>query len=394
MSCFCKKQNWKSKKRKSSVIILKKEGFMKKRRKLKKKGLLVIALLLGTFILTRFFWTKPSEKDIKYSNEAITIMKEKNVYQEVTEKDYSKTVERMLESGKYEAKYLNQYIEIKETNHENFENAVNALLDKNYTPEEINDIFEYLSDANQNKLLEMEHVDLKEYIKISNLEVDKISRYETYRIEKNTDVQDAVTKVNIGLDLEFYSEVETIEDPSSYTVLLNKYRGLPEDYVPDDLTPLSINKNYKLRAKAAESYEQLQSAALLDHVVFYPFSAYRSKEYQNGLYTRYVNRDGKNAADTYSARPRHSEHELGLAVDIRSDGLSDNLTEEDYEWMLNNSYKYGFIVRYAKGTTPITGYIEEPWHLRYLGVDIATDVHEKGITFDEYYDLYLKNNET
>ena len=61
--------------------------------------------------------------------------------------------------------------------------------------------------------------------------------------------------------------------------------------------------------------------------------------------------------------------------------------------MLNNAYKYGFIVRYAKGTTPITGYIEEPWHLRYLGIEVATDVHNKGITFDEYYDLYLKNNE-
>ena len=61
--------------------------------------------------------------------------------------------------------------------------------------------------------------------------------------------------------------------------------------------------------------------------------------------------------------------------------------------MQNNSYKYGFIIRYAKGTTPITGYIEEPWHLRYVGVEIATDVHEKNITYDEYYDLYLKDKE-
>lgn len=350
-------------------------------------------ILLGIMMISRIKWTKENIDRIEYSNEAITIMKEKNIYDEITKKEYSKTVEKMLESGKFDSKYVDEYSKINLQEKENFEDSINTFLNKNYTPEEINNIFEYLNDTNQNKLKEMDHIDLKDYIKISNLEVDKIERYENYRIEKNTNIQDAVTKVNIGLDLEFYSEIETIKDPTSYTVLLNKYRGLPENYVPEDLTPLSINNNYKLRAKAAEAYEQLQSAALLDNVKFFPFSAYRTKEYQTELYTKYVARDGKNAADTYSARPRHSEHELGLAVDIRSDGLNDNLTEEHYKWMLNNAYKYGFIVRYAKGTTPITGYIEEPWHLRYLGIEVATDVHNKGITFDEYYDLYLKNNE-
>lgn len=366
-----------------------------KKKKLKIKYVKVISaglvLILGVLFIIKPKWTKESMDRIEYSNEAITIMKEKNILDEITKKKYSKTVEKMLESGKYEEKYFDDYTKINCPEKENFEDSINTFLNKNYTPEEINNIFEYLNDTNQKKLKEMEHVDLKDYVKISNLEVDKIERYETYRIEKNTNIQDAVTKVNIGLDLEFYSEIETIQDPDSYTVLLNKYRGLPENYVPLDLTPLSINKNYKLRSKAAEAYEQLQSAALLDNVKFFPFSAYRTKDYQTGLYTKYVGRDGKNAADTYSARPRHSEHELGLAVDIRSDGLNDNLTEEHYKWMLDNSYKYGFIVRYAKGTTPITGYIEEPWHLRYLGVDVATDVHNKGITFDEYYDLYLKN---
>lgn len=369
---------------------------MKKRKKNKKNTgkiiLCLIAVLVGTIYLTRPYWTKKEEKNIKYSSEAITIMKEKNIYDDITKMEYSKTVEKMLESGEFKTDYLNDYNKITYQEKEEFTNLVNLFLSKNYTPNEINNIFEYVSDTNQNKLKEMEHVDLKDYIKISNMEVDKVARYDNYRNQNNVSAQDAVTKVNIGLDLEFYSEIKTIEDPSSYTVLLNKYNGLPDDYVPSDLTPLSINTSYKLRAKAAESYEKLQSAALLDNVVFYPFSAYRSKEYQNGLYTRYVGRDGKAAADTYSARPRHSEHELGLAVDIRSNGLSDNLTDHDYEWMLNNSYKYGFIVRYAKGTTPITGYIEEPWHLRYLGVEVATDVHEKGITFDEYYDLYLKKN--
>lgn len=239
----------------------------------------------------------------------------------------------------------------------------------------------------------MNYISLENYVKINNVEVDKINRYKEYQTTNKTTEQEAVTKVNIGLDQEFYEEINTISNPESYTVLLNKFRALPEDYAPNDLTSLSINPNMKLRKSAALAYEELQSAALLDNVKIIPFSAYRTKNYQNSLYTNYVNRDGKKEADTYSARPRHSEHELGLAIDIRSNTLLDNLTKDDYKWIQNNAHKYGFIIRYPKGTTPITGYIEEPWHLRYLGIDAANDVHEKNITFDEYYDLYLKNNE-
>ncbi len=368
---------------------------MKKKKKLKKNLKIITSVLIiivGILGITKPLWTKKENKNILYSEEVITTMKEQNIYDEIMKQDYSQTVEKMIEENKYKSEYLKEYIKINLQEREDFANLVNLFLNKNYNAEEINNIFEYLNDTNQKKLTEMDYIDLKEYFKISNMEVDKIDRYETYQKEKKVSVNDAVTKVNIGLDLEFYSEIETIKDPDSYTTLLNKYRGLPENYVPEDLTSLSINKNYKLRKEAAEAYENLQSAALLDNVKFYPFSAYRTKAYQNNLYTNYAKRDGTSAADTYSARPRHSEHELGLAVDIRSDGLSDNLTDEHYTWMLNNSYKYGFIVRYAKGSTPITGYIEEPWHLRFLGVDVATDVHEKGITFDEYYDLYLKEN--
>lgn len=360
---------------------------MKKSIKVLIIGFIITVLLIGLLWNSK---TKTDEKNIKYSQEAITIMKEQNIFDQIKKMDYSKTIEKMVQENECKVEYLDQYKKINYQEKEGFTNLVNTFLDKNYTAEEINNIFEFLNDKNQKKLVEMDYIDLKDYMKVSNMEVDKINRYEEYRLKNNSSVQDTVTKVNIGLDLEFYSKIETIQNPNDYTVLLNKYNGLPEDYEPADLTSLSINQNYKLRKKAAESYEQLQSAALLENVIFYPFSAYRTKSYQNKLYTNYVGRDGIVAADTYSARPRHSEHELGLAVDIRSKDLSDNLTENDYNWMLNNSYKYGFIVRYAKGTTPITGYIEEPWHLRYLGVEVATDVHEKGITFDEYYDLYLK----
>lgn len=304
--------------------------------------------------------------------------------------EYTQTIKTMIMENQFQEKFLSAYYEINYVEKENWAILVNNLLEKNYTPLEINNIFEYLNDTNIQQLSNSEYIELGDYVKVSNVEVDKIARYKKYQNQNNTSYEETVTKVNIGLDKDFYEEIKTIENPDSYTVLVNKYRALPEDYIPMDLTSLSINPNMKLRKNAAEAYEKLQNAALLDQVIIIPFSTYRTKDYQNTLYTNYINRDGQKQADTYSARPRHSEHETGLAVDIRSNTLIDNLTENDYKWMLNNSYKYGFIVRYAYATSAITGYMEEPWHLRYVGTEIASDIHEKNLTFDEYYDLYLK----
>lgn len=347
-------------------------------------------IFLFLLISITIYFHSQNKKSIDYKKEVITIMKEKNIYNQISQKDYNKTIETMIQNGDFQEKYFKDYYEINYQEKENFTKLVNIFFEKNYSTEEINNIFEYLNDRNIEKLVNLDYIELGDYIKVNNVEVDKIERYKNYQNQNHTTLKDSVTLVNIGLDEEFYSKIETISNPDSYTVLINKYRALPEDYAPKDLQSLSINSNMKLRKVAAEAYEELQNAALLDQVIIIPFSTYRTKEYQNKLYTNYVREDGKESADTYSARPRHSEHETGLAVDVRSNNLIDNLTDDDYKWMLNNSYKYGFIVRYAYASSAITGYMEEPWHLRYVGIDIATDIHEKNITFDEYYDLYLK----
>lgn len=226
------------------------------------------------------------------------------------------------------------------------------------------------------------------FYNISNFEVDKLDRYKKYMEEKNCSLEEAVLKVNIGLDYDFYTHIEKASNIGSYTVLVNKYHTIGE-YVPTDLKSLSYDSKYQLREKARDAFESLVSAARENHVYLRPYSAYRSFVYQTNLYNNYVARDGQEMADTYSARPGHSEHQTGLAVDVWSEGLEE-IKESDAEWLKNNSYKYGFIVRYTKENMSITGYIAEPWHLRYVGVDIATDIVEKDITFDEYYDLFLK----
>lgn len=288
----------------------------------------------------------------------------------------------------YNPEYQIFYEQIRYREEENFFNEINTLLDLNYTPEDINNIYDYLRPENREKILSMEKVELKNYYSISNFEVEKIARYEEYQQKNNYTLTEAVLKVNIGLDHDFYTEIEPIKNKEEYTVLVNKYRSL-EDYVPTDLKSLSYDTKYMLREQAADAFEKLVSAAKLDNIFIRPYSAYRSYEYQESLYERYVNQDGKELADTYSARPGHSEHQTGLAVDVWSEGATE-IKESDAKWLQDNSYKYGFIIRYTKENESITGYIEEPWHLRYLGIEIATDVYNKGITYDEYYDLCIK----
>lgn len=353
--------------------------------------------VVGTIFIMRILKSNDETVELasKYSEKAIKVMKESNNYDLINNKEYSKTVEVLLEEQELNNKYLDEYYKIEYKNITNFAQNINKLLAKEYNAEEINYIISQQVN-NINILLDMKHFEILNYKDITNFDITKIDRYIAYQ-EKNTnyDTKTVVTYVNIGLDLKGYSSYTSYtkeEAQNDLAILVNKYHKLPDDYEPDDLVYLSYSNGgyrYQLRKEAALHFEELTEVAKIDNVIFYPFSAYRSFSVQNTLYNNYKRRDGEEKADTYSARPGFSEHQTGLAIDVRSSTLNDNLTNKDYEWMLNNSYKYGFIVRYPKGKQHITQFIEEPWHIRYLGVELATKVHDSNLTYDEYYDLYM-----
>lgn len=353
--------------------------------------------VVGTIFIMRILKSNDETVEIasKYSEKAIKVMKESNNYDLINNKEYSKTVEVLLEEQELNNKYLDEYYKIEYKNITNFAQNINKLLAKEYNAEEINYIISQQVN-NIDILLDMKHFEILNYKDITNFDITKIDRYIAYQ-EKNTnyDTKTVVTYVNIGLDLKGYSSYTSYtneEAQNDLAILVNKYHKLPDDYEPNDLVYLSYTNGgyrYQLRKEAALHFEELTEVAKIDNVIFYPFSAYRSFTTQTTLYNNYKRRDGEEKADTYSARPGFSEHQTGLAIDVRSSTLNDNLTNKDYEWMLNNSYKYGFIVRYPKGKQHITQFIEEPWHIRYLGVELATKVHDSNLTYDEYYDLYM-----
>lgn len=222
------------------------------------------------------------------------------------------------------------------------------------------------------------------------------NRYDKYK-EKNPDLDDEtiVKYVNIGLDQKFYSNTKNSPNKDTNKVLVNKFYSLGKDYVPKDL--VSINSKYavddsKLMEKtAAQAFEKMAKKAKEEGYNIRAVSTYRSYSYQNTLYNNYVSQDGKEKADTYSARPGYSEHQTGLAVDV--DNISTSYTSfgltKEFKWMQENCYKYGYILRYTKETEFITGYKDEPWHYRYVGTEIASYIHENPMTYEEYYIRFL-----
>lgn len=158
-------------------------------------------------------------------------------------------------------------------------------------------------------------------------------------------------------------------------LIANKTYSLPEDYNPGGLLP-----------ECKEAFALMQRAAAAKGLNIYISSGFRSYASQKSIYNRYVGRDGRALADTYSARPGHSEHQTGLAVDLNTITQSFGRTKEG-RWVAEHCHEYGFIIRYPEGKSHITGYCFEPWHLRYVGIDAATEIARSGLCLEEYYGI-------
>ena len=168
-------------------------------------------------------------------------------------------------------------------------------------------------------------------------------------------------------------------------MLVNKYYYHDKSYNANLVKLGSGYGNGSLNKEAAIHFRQMVDDAKKDGIKLWSVSAYRSYSTQKIIYNRYVKKDGVKKADTYSARPGHSEHSTGLAVDINVASSSRHFEKtKEYAWLKENSYKYGFIERYMKGKEFITGYKYEPWHFRYFGSDVATELYEMNVTYEEY----------
>ena len=226
--------------------------------------------------------------------------------------------------------------------------------------------------------------------KINYFRDENIDRYIAYKEENpDLDIKKVIINVNIGLDKKVYDDAVPATNLNKNNVLVNKYNYLDKDYVPKNLEKISTVyalSNMKLVENAKEAYEEMAKDASKSKLKLVILSSYRSYDYQVDLYNRYAKKDGKEKADTYSGRPGFSEHQTGLAFDIYNGKTTYTKFEstKEFDWMQENAYKYGFILRFPKGKELETGYQYESWHYRYVGKDIAKEIYDKDICFEEY----------
>lgn len=192
-----------------------------------------------------------------------------------------------------------------------------------------------------------------------------------------------------------YIAIDT--EPSSITVLVNKEYGLPADYVPDDLRIPDITFSFSsysekklMRAEAAQALEDLFHAAKDQGLSLYGVSGYRSYNRQLEIYEKNVIINGSKRTNMYSAKAGFSEHQSGLSMDVSTLSIHNRLdltfsATPEGKWLRDHSYKYGFIIRYPEDKSEITGYAYEPWHIRYVGKDLARLLYDDQITLEEYY---------
>ena len=224
---------------------------------------------------------------------------------------------------------------------------------------------------------------------------ENASRYEAYRARNPGLPYDMVIAyVNANVDKGPYNEIVTVGNPNSISVLVNKNFMLPSGYKPNDL--VLIDGSHRLRGEAAKQFLKMKTDMTALGYKIYVMSAYRTYQSQSGKHSSATGHYGIESADSQFARAGHSEHQTGLAVDIVQSRAIKVMTQAKFEttkefaWLEKNAYKYGFILRYPKEYTDIHGFMYEPWHWRYVGVDIATAMYNDGIVmFEEYYGWYL-----
>ena len=207
----------------------------------------------------------------------------------------------------------------------------------------------------------------------------------------------AQQQAKLDLESSFYENVITVSNGDSKLVLVNKNYALDSSYAPSDLVLPNVlalgheqNKTIYLREEASQHLEQLFSAAEQEAgLIFLARSGYRSYETQVSLYQRYVDQNGQEAADRFSARAGHSEHQTGLAIDVTADSVNGQLTTEfgktaEGIWLKDNAHRFGYIIRYLEGRESETGYQYEPWHIRYVGVEAATEIYQNNWILEQY----------
>ena len=363
-----------------------------------RKPLTIIgAIILVIIILLALYFNRIGElKSLDYSEEAAKNIIFKFKYSYVMDIGENKTLNAAFISTDYKEENLGNYVKIDYKEQEHLISNINKLLDKGYSVNEVNLIISKGDDKSVSDFAKRDKVKyIEEFLSVDYAKLENLDRYVEYRDKENDDAETTVLYVNMDFDKEDYVDPLVIDEFDDY-VLVNKHRQLSSAYIPDDL--VTIDDEYvksegeiQIERNVAKAFYDMAKAAKKDGMELMVSSGYRSYKDQEEVTNTYLKLYGQNYVDNYVAKPGFSEHQTAMSLDIASKSVSTFVNSDEYVWMMDNAYKYGFILRYPKSKEDITGYKCEAWHYRYVGKKIAKYIKENNITYDEYYIMFLDN---
>ncbi len=294
------------------------------------------------------------------------------------------------------------YVEVIEEMEKQTKNQKQLKL-LNYSDKDINDLYKKYNHTQINNLIKLKFSagQYHNYSMYQSFNINFLKQYINIQKKYNSNELFAINLMKYPFMLDSKYQ-DNLMQPALFfltdEVLVNKNLFLDSSFLPDNLVDLrnypiqkvsSMNINNSMLEEVAYIYlNSLFEMALVHHHKLYAYSAFRTYDYQEKVYN-YNLTTNPDFADEISARPGHSEHQTGLAIDVTSATVDLKLVEQFGEttegvWLAENAHKYGFIIRYPKDKTTITGYSYEPWHLRFVGKTVAKTCYENNWTLEEY----------
>lgn len=351
----------------------------------------ILCLLLGLLIfylkqvndLTRLGYSREASRKILFTFHKDDVLK-------IGE---NKTVNAAFESNSFKDKYLNNYSKIKYVKQKHLIKNINTLIKKGYTDNDISIILTHGDDDSVTRFAKRDKVKyLEEFYSIDYAKLDNYDRYLAYENETAEDEELVVMYINLNMDKEDYKD-SILVPKFSIDMLVNKHFHLDKKFEPDNLVNISTkyasDNDLKCSKVALDAFIEMSKAAEKEGYGIIINSAYRSYQDQVDISNLYLRDYGQSYVDKFVAKPGYSEHQTGLAFDVGSKTTNIFLNSKEYQWMLDNAYKYGFVHRFAKQYEDITGFRSEPWHYRYVGKKIAKILYDEDMTLEEYYVKYL-----
>lgn len=370
----------------------------KKKFKLKKEavkilkiGGVIVCLFITIFV---FFQVQIHElTKLNYSKNAAREILFRFKKKDVVKIGKNKTLNKAFESQFYQEKNFNTYSKTKYQNHKDLIQNINRLVKLGYTNDEVNMVLSHGNNQDVKNFIKRGKVKyLEEFYTISYAKLRNYDRYVSYMNSSREDEETSVLHVNLGLDHENYKDYQEVED-FSYTMLVNKHYKLKEEFIPSQL--ITIEKDYtsekgiKANKKAMIYAKKMMKQAKKQGYQLIINSAYRSYQDQEEIVNTYKELYGDNYVEKYVLQAGFSEHQTGLGFDFGSTDSKIFINSDEYKWMEENCYKYGFIHRFKSSYEDITGIKSEAWHYRYVGVKAAKYIYENDITLEEYYAKFL-----